>query len=128
MDIGQIPKLLKYQDIEPFYSNNGNRLYFSSNRPIYNDKTRADYNIWYSDRINGNWTEPVALDSIINTRSDEFFPSLSNKGSLFFTATRDYGMGKEDIFMAEFIDGELEYMNGLIKLDKNLLELSKVII
>ena len=41
----------KYQDIEPFYSNNGNRLYFASNRPIYNDITRDDYNIWYSDRI-----------------------------------------------------------------------------
>ena len=24
----------KYQDIEPFYYNNGNRLYFASNRPI----------------------------------------------------------------------------------------------
>jgi len=98
----------KYQDLEPFYSNNGNRLYFVSNRPIYNDKTRDDYNIWYSDRINDNWSKPVALDSIINTRSDEFFPSLSNKGNLFFTATRDYGMGREDIFMSEFVDGEFK--------------------
>lgn len=98
----------KYQDIEPFYSNNGNRLYFASNRPIYNDKTRDDYNIWFSDRINGNWSKPVPLDSIINTRSNEFFPSLSNKGNLFFTATRDYGMGREDIFMSEFVDGEFK--------------------
>ena len=98
----------KYQDIEPFYSNNGNRLYFASNRPIYNDKTRDDYNIWFSDRINGNWSEPVALDSIINTRNDEFFPSLSNKGNLFFTATRDNGIGREDIFMSEFVDGKFQ--------------------
>lgn len=98
----------KYQDIEPFYYNNGNRLYFASNRPIYNDKTRDDYNIWFSDYINGNWSEPVALDSIINTRNDEFFPSLSNKGNLFFTATRDHGMGREDIFMSEFVDGKFQ--------------------
>lgn len=98
----------KYQDIEPFYSNNGDRLYFASNRPIYEDETRDDYNIWFSDRINGNWSEPVALDSIINTRSDEFFPSLSNKGNLFFTATRDYGMGREDIFRSEFVAGEFQ--------------------
>lgn len=98
----------KYQDIEPFYSNNGNRLYFASNRPIYNDTIRDDYNIWFSDRINDNWSKPVALDSIINTRSDEFFPSLSNKGNLFFTTTRDYGMGREDIFMSEFVDGEFK--------------------
>lgn len=98
----------KYPDIEPFYSNNGDRLYFASNRPIYEDETRDDYNIWFSDRINGNWSEPVALDSIINTRSDEFFPSLSNKGNLFFTATRDYGMGREDIFRSEFVAGEFQ--------------------
>lgn len=98
----------EYQDIEPFYSNNGNRLYFASNRPIYNDKTRGDYNIWFSDRINGNWSKPVALDSIINTRSDEFFPSLSDKGNLFFTATRDDGMGREDIFISKFIDGKFK--------------------
>ncbi|WP_339702225.1 exo-alpha-sialidase [uncultured Marixanthomonas sp.] len=98
----------KYQDIEPFYSNNGNRLYFASNRPIYNDITREDYNIWYSDRMNGNWSEPIALDSIINTRGDEFFPSLSTKGNLFFTATRDNGIGREDIFISEFNDGEFQ--------------------
>tara|TARA_R110000796_G_scaffold252631_1_gene389265 strand:- start:161472 stop:162443 length:972 start_codon:yes stop_codon:yes gene_type:complete len=98
----------KYQDIEPFYSNNGNRLYFASNRPIYEDKSRNDYNIWYTDRIKGGWSEPIALDSIINSKSDEFFPSLSNNGNLFFTATRDYGIGREDIFISEFIDGKFQ--------------------
>jgi len=39
----------EYQDIEPFYSNNGDRLYFASNRPIFDDDTRKDYNIWFSD-------------------------------------------------------------------------------
>ncbi len=111
------PKILnisgKYQDIEPFYSNDGDRLYFASNRPIYNDKTRDDYNIWYSDRINGNWSEPIALDSIINTKSDEFFPSVSNQGNLFFTATRDAGHGREDIFMSEYVDGEFKLPKAL---------------
>ena len=75
---------------------------------IYNDKSRDDYNIWYSDRINDSWSEPIALDSIINSRNDEFFPSLSNNGNLYFTATRDNGIGKEDIFISEFIDGEFQ--------------------
>ncbi len=96
----------KYQDIEPFYSKNGNRLYFASNRPIYNDTSRKDYNIWYSERIKEGWSEPIALDSIVNSRGDEFFPSLSDKGNLFFTATRDNGIGREDIFMSEFVDGK----------------------
>lgn len=118
----------KYQDIEPFYSNNGNRLYFASNRPIYNDKTRDDYNIWFSDRINGDWSEPVALDSIINTKSDEFFPSLSNKGNLFFTTTRDYGMGREDIFMSELIDGKFQSPQPLpVEINSGLFEFNACI-
>lgn len=96
----------KYKDIEPFFSYTGNRLYFASNRPIYNDNTRKDYNIWISDRIDGIWSEPVPLDSIINTRGDEFFPSLSKKGNLFFTATREDGIGKEDIYVSEFKGGK----------------------
>lgn len=94
----------QYQDIEPFYTNDGNRLYFASNRPIYNDTSRSDYNIWFSDKTGDQWSEPKALDSIINTKGDEFFPSLSENGNLYFTATRANGIGREDIFRAEFVD------------------------
>ncbi|PZD78103.1 PD40 domain-containing protein [Mesonia sp. K7] len=104
------PKLLsisgKYQDIEPFFDPSSNRLYFASNRPMNGDTTRADYNIWYSEKIAGVWNEPVALDPIINTRSDEFYPSLSKSGNLYFTATRGNGIGGEDIFMAQPENGQ----------------------
>ena len=106
------PKILNFSgyhhDIEPFYSYNGNRLYFASNRPIFNDPNRNDYNIWYSDKIEGIWSEPRPLDSIINTENDEFFPSVSKNGNMYFTATRENGIGKEDIFMAKFEDGKFQ--------------------
>ena len=105
----------EYQDIEPFYTKQGNRLYFASNRLIYGDASRKDYNIWYSDRTQTGWSEPVALDSIINTRGDEFFPSLSDAGNLFFTATKDNGMGKEDIFKSEWIAGKFQTPKALPK-------------
>ncbi|MGY8913658.1 MAG: TolB family protein [Flavobacteriales bacterium] len=103
----------KYQDIEPFYSPNGNRLYFASNRPIYNDSIRTDYNIWYSDKNEDIWSEPVPLDSIINTKGDEFYPALSKNGNLYFTATREDGIGREDLFMSEFADGEFLFPEPL---------------
>jgi hypothetical protein len=105
----------EYQDIEPFYTKQGDRLYFASNRPIYGDASRKDYNIWYSDRTQTGWSKPVALDSIINTRGDEFFPSLSDAGNLFFTATKDNGMGKEDIFKSEWIAGKFQTPKALPK-------------
>lgn len=106
------PKILNisgtHQDIEPFLSNNGNRLYFASNRPIYGDENRKDYNIWFSDKNNDTWSEPVPLDSIVNTKQDEFFPSLSKNGNLYFTSVRDNGFGREDIFISESVDRKFQ--------------------
>ena len=97
-----------YQDIEPFFTPDGNRLYFASNRPISQDSSRKDYNLWYADKLANGWAPPVALDTIINTRGDEFYPSLSSRGNLYFTASRNDGLGLEDIFLAEFSNGNFQ--------------------
>ena len=94
----------KYNDIEPFLSPDGSKLFFASNRPPNNDTTRSDYNIWYVTKDTSGWANPTALPEIINTSSDEFFPSVSSNGNLYFTATRDVGAGKEDIFLSRYIN------------------------
>lgn len=95
----------EYHDIEPFYSLDGNRLFFASNRPIYGNNARSDFNIWYCDRDKNIWSDPIPLDTIINTKGDEFFPSVSANGNLYFTATKVEGQGKEDIYVSRFEDG-----------------------
>jgi hypothetical protein len=96
----------QYQDLEPFFSVDGNSLYFASKRPIYGDSTRDDYNIWYTERLGDSWADPIALDTVINTRGDEFFPSISKNGNLYFTAERENGIGREDIFLSRFEEGK----------------------
>lgn len=98
----------KYQDIEPFYSPDGNTLFFASNRPIYGDASRSDYNIWYVSRSQGNWNEPIPLDSLINTPGDEFYPAVTANGTIYFTATREDGIGREDIFRSRKNSGNYE--------------------
>lgn len=98
----------RYQDIEPFYSPDGNTLFFASNRPIYGDASRSDYNIWYVNRSQGIWSEPFPLDSLINTPKDEFYPAVTANGTLYFTATREDGIGREDIYRSEKISGNYE--------------------
>lgn len=105
---GIMPISGKYRDLEPFYSHDGDRLFFVSNRPVFNDNTRNDYNIWFSNRTANGWSEPEALDSVVNTRGHEFYPSLSEKGNLFYTARRADGIGGEDIFMSEFREGRFQ--------------------
>lgn len=99
-----------YQDIEPFYFKGGDRLYFASNRPLAGEteagETEAgDYNLWYSDRSETGWNIPIALGSEINTEGDEFYPSLSANGNLYFTASRGDGIGREDIFVSKYLSG-----------------------
>ena len=43
----------KYQDLEPFITPDGNRLFFISDRPVLGDSTRHDFNIWYAEKRNG---------------------------------------------------------------------------
>ncbi len=92
----------RYNDIEPFFSGDGNQLFFASNRPMDTDSTRTDYNIWSVGRSVEGWGSPVPLDTIINTSGDEFFPALGKSGNLYFTATRPDGIGREDIFLSTY--------------------------
>lgn len=95
----------QYNDIEPCFSLDGNKLYFVSDRPLEKDSTRNDYNIWVSKRIENGWSEPEPLPQIINTEKDEFFPSISRNNNLYFTSVRENGIGNEDILLSKYIDG-----------------------
>ena len=97
-----------YQDIEPFYAAEGNTLFFVSDRPMPSDTTRNDYNIWKSQRVNGAWNDPVPLSDLINTTEGEYYPSLSRNGNLYFTATRRDGMGREDILVSRYVNGNYQ--------------------
>ncbi|MBK8505762.1 MAG: PD40 domain-containing protein [Saprospiraceae bacterium] len=97
-----------HQDIEPSISPDGQQLFFASTRPVDADSTRGDYNIWMSKKINAEWAVPTLLNKQINTVGDQFYPSVSHSGNLYFTATRKDGIGREDIFMSQRVNGEYQ--------------------
>ncbi len=94
-----------YNDLEASFTVDGKRLFFSSNRPMSTDDSTSDYNIWYTEKKNDLWSEPVSLDSVVNSEKDEFYPSIANNGNLYFTTQIETGKGKEDIVVCEFKDG-----------------------
>ncbi len=99
----------KYRDIEAAFAPDGKRLYFVSNRPIHKDSLKPkDYDIWYVDKINDSWSEPKNLGTPINTSAHEFYPSITNKGDIYFTAEREGAVGREDIFVSRLKDGEFQ--------------------
>lgn len=95
-----------YPDIEPFYAPDGQRLYFSSSRPISAMDSTADYNIWYVERTADGWSpEAHALSDIINTAADEYYPSVASNGNLYYTAAYKKGVGREDIYVSILTKG-----------------------
>jgi len=99
-----VPFSGRYSDLEPAFSSDGKKLFFSSNRPLEGDKIK-DFDIWYVERINGKWSEPQNIGAPVNTSSDEFYPSITAAGNLYYTAQYKGGVGREDIYVSKWENG-----------------------
>ena len=97
----------KYGGVDPFVSYDGNRVYFCSNRPLEKgEAAREDYDIWYVDRTESGWSDPICMGPPINTDDHEFYPSLTKDGTIYFQSHRPGGIGASDIYKAELENGE----------------------
>lgn len=77
----------RYADVDPFVSRSGDRLYFSSDRPLpgaANAAPTPDYNTWYAPMEMGVWGQPVYAGPEINSDADEVFISESLAGRVLF--------------------------------------------
>jgi WD40-like Beta Propeller Repeat len=83
-------------------------MVFTSNRPV-NGELRSDYDIWIVEKKeDGNWSEPVHLDTIINSSYDEHFASIASSGTIYFSSNRPGAVGGDgdaDFYYSKFVDG-----------------------
>jgi hypothetical protein len=106
----------RYNDLEPFIAEDGLRLYFASNRPLDSLRKEAkDYDIWYVERktINDPWTQPINLGEPVNTKYNEFYPSLSTNKNIYYTSDRPDSKGSDDIFFCTYTNGTYGYPSPL---------------
>jgi outer membrane protein OmpA-like peptidoglycan-associated protein len=92
------PEALSFQQAginygHPHLAPNGKQLYFSANHP----DGWGGHDIWVSERVGSEWTEPKLLPRTINTPGNEMFPTL-DKDTLYFSSDAHPGMGGLDIF------------------------------
>ncbi|MFD0862668.1 hypothetical protein ACFQ1M_10680 [Sungkyunkwania multivorans] len=97
-----------YHDIEPAFSSDGSQLFFASRRPAKGDEPKKDYDIFVTKKLADQWTEPIRLNENINSNDNEYYPSVTLDGRLYFTATRMDTKGKEDIYVSKFEDGDYQ--------------------
>jgi outer membrane protein OmpA-like peptidoglycan-associated protein/tetratricopeptide (TPR) repeat protein len=85
-------------------SADGNKLYFSSNRP----GGRGELDIYVSELdAKGQWGKAINLGREINTPGNEDSPFIHPDGvTLYFSSDGHPSMGSNDIFRSEFKDGK----------------------
>lgn len=77
----------RYSDLDPFVSRSGDRLYFSSDRPLPGSGDSAaiqETNTWYAPRSADGWGTPVFAGSSINSSASETFFSETTDGQVIF--------------------------------------------
>ncbi|MCS7204547.1 MAG: OmpA family protein [Leptospiraceae bacterium] len=90
-----------FDDLMPFISSDGKKLFFVSNRP----GGYGGFDIWYAERdlSTGIWSKPVNLGVSINTRFDEITPFLTKQQQkLVFASNRPNGIGGFDLYVANY--------------------------
>ncbi len=95
----------EYSDSSPFISPDGNRLFFTSDRPFHVGGEKKDRDIWYVERRNKNWSAPIRLLAA-NSKESEYGPSIDKEGNLYFGSYREGGLGSGDLWVSYFKDGQ----------------------
>jgi Tol biopolymer transport system component len=99
------PFVSPQNDCDPIFSHDGSRLYFISTRPK-NDRSRSrDWDIWYVERIDGGWSDPINIGPPVNSDVDEYYVSLTKDGTIYFASNRPGGLGSFDIYRSRLVDG-----------------------
>ena len=80
----------QYSDADPFITPDGSRLYFISNRPVAG-KQKQQLDIWAMEKLGAGWSEPKNLGAPINSEGNEWYPTLTRDGTLYFGSDRAGG-------------------------------------
>ncbi|SFR51909.1 WD40-like Beta Propeller Repeat [Robiginitalea myxolifaciens] len=107
----------KYGYNDPFLSNDEERLYFISNQALDGAGEPKDIDIWYCERTDEGWSEPINAGSNINTPEDEYYISFASAGTMYFSSNghprsdssdTDSTRTDHDIYYSEFKQGEFQ--------------------
>ena len=87
-----------YDDNCAAFSADGQRFYFTSNRPLgAGGEPEEESNIWFVERTGAGWSEPGHVRSPMDIDRDE--------GPLYFSAALEGGRGSYDVYRSRFVDG-----------------------
>jgi len=111
-DIWQNPVIANFtltpDDMAPRFSPDGKRLFFCSRHAVPNmADEKENFDIYYVEKSGDSWSDPVNLGGPVNTGNNEFAPSFSANGNVYFQYWGDSGE-KSDIYFSRFESGQYQ--------------------
>jgi Tol biopolymer transport system component len=106
----------QYSDADEFITADGKRMFFISRRPVdasISPNAAGRLDIWVMDKIATGWSEPKNLGAPVNSEGGEYFPTLTNDGTLYFGSGRKGGKGGIDLYRSRFINGKYQEPENL---------------
>jgi hypothetical protein len=101
----------KYGYNDPFLSQDGQRLFFISDRSLDGKGEKKDIDIWYVERTSSGWSEPVNAGPSINTNKNEYYISFTKNSTLYFSSNGRTTSADEknfDIRSSAFTNGKFQ--------------------
>lgn len=99
-----------YSDVDINFTPDGNYIFFASDRPQPNS---IGLDIYYSIKVKNGWSEPIYAGTNINTNEGEVYPSVSGKKNIFFRSSKQGGYGEDDIYRAQWVNGNFINVKNL---------------
>jgi hypothetical protein len=97
----------QYWDFDAVFSSDGSRVFFGSDRPVPgHPKKDKDFDIWMVERTAHGWSQPVHLDTVVNSDEDETFASEAANRTLYFISGREGGRQGFAIYRSKFVSGK----------------------
>ena len=97
----------QYTDWDPFFTPDGNKIYYVSNRPNGTEqKSPQDFDVWVVTRTKTGWSAPENIGAPVNTPRPEYYPSIASDGTMYFSANREGRPGAFDLFRSKLVDGK----------------------
>jgi len=93
----------------PFITTDGNKLFFTSNRPGAVPQEKET--IWYADKTSSGWSDPKPISKAVNETPLHWSISVSDAGTLYFQfqdASGKSSGGIGDIYFSELVNGKYQ--------------------
>ena len=95
---------------DPMLTPDQQKLFFISQMPNKDNDDTQDHDIYYANRLENGWSEPINIGSPISMPDiSEYYIAFTSEGHMYFSSERDARYQRDfNIYRSEFKDGKYQ--------------------